>query len=204
MMRIDSISSQPDMSGRYKVLFQDGTSIRLYKQTVQDFGLYSGYEMDSDLFESLKQAAAKMSAKMRAVRIISASNVSKRDLEYRLIQKGENPDDAKQAVSWLQDMNLLDDERTAEQLVARCISKGYGIARAKQMLYEKRIPKQYWESVLSDYPEQLDVISSYLDTHLSDPTDQKAVKKVIDALIRKGHSYSSIRKVMELNDPLED
>lgn len=192
------------MAGRYKIVFSDGSSMRLYKQTVQDFGLYTGLELELQTYESLKEAASKMSAKMRAVRIVSASSVSKRDLEHRLIQKGENPENAKQAVSWLAEMNLLDDRNTAEQIVSRCIGKGYGLARAKQILYEKRIPKEYWQEALVDYPDQTDKIRAYLDAHLPEEPDAKAIKKVVDALIRRGHSYSTIRKVMDFGDPLED
>jgi regulatory protein len=103
-----------------------------------------------------------MSAKMRAVRIVSASSVSKRDLEYRLVQKGEDPKQAKQAVEWMSDLNLLDDARTAEQIVDRCIRKGYGLTRAKQALYEKRIPKEFWADALADYPDQTDKILEFL------------------------------------------
>ena len=204
MMRIDSVSAQPDRAGRYRVTFSEGESLRLYKQTVQDFGLYSGLELSDEEYAKLKKAASQMSAKMRAVRIVSATSVSKQDLQQRLIQKGEDPKHAQQAVSWMEEMHLLDDRRTAEQIVERCISKGYGLARAKQALYEKRIPKSYWEEVLEDYPEQEDVIRAYIDTHLPSQPDQKSLKKVIDALLRKGHSYGIIRRVLNAVDVLED
>ena len=204
MMRIDSVSAQPDRAGRYRVTFSEGESLRLYKQTVQDFGLYSGLELSDEEYAKLKKAASQMSAKMRAVRIVSATSVSKQDLQQRLIQKGEDPKHAQQAVSWMEDMHLVDDRRTAEQIVERCISKGYGLARAKQALYEKRIPKSYWEEVLEDYPEQEDVIRAYIDTHLPSQPDQKSLKKVIDALLRKGHSYGIIRRVLNAVDVLED
>ena len=67
--------------------FDDGSSMRLYRQTVEDFGLYTGKEMTEQEHAELRKAAGEMSAKMRAVRIVSASSVSKRDLEYRLVQK---------------------------------------------------------------------------------------------------------------------
>ena len=204
MMRIDSVSAQPDRAGRYRVTFSEGESLRLYKQTVQDFGLYSGLELSDEEYAKLKKAASQMSAKMRAVRIVSATSVSKQDLQQRLIQKGEDPKHAQQAVSWMEEMHLLDDRRTAEQIVERCISKGYGLARAKQALYEKRIPKSYWEEVLEDYPEQEDAVRAYIDTHLPPQPDQKSLKKVIDALLRKGHSYGIIRRVLNAVDVLED
>ena len=197
-MRIDSLKLSPDRAGRYWVSFNDGTRLGLYRQTVEDFGLYTGKELSEEEMEALQTAAGQMSAKMRAVRIVSASSVSKRSLEERLVRKGEDPAQAKEAVQWMSDLNLLDDRDTAEQVVRSCIAKGYGLARAKQALYEKRIPKSYWEDALADYPDQTEKIEAFLRSRLDAQSDQKEVKRAIDALIRRGHSYGTIRRV--LND----
>ena len=172
--------------------------MRLYRQTVQDFGLYAGLELSDEQMFALKRAAGQMSAKMRAVRIVSASSVSKKDLEQRLIHKGEDPQQAREAVQWMSELNLLDDKATAEQVVRRCISKGYGLSRAKQALYEKRIPKEYWEEVLEDYPDQTDAIVEFLRSRLGEQWEDKDLRRATDALIRRGHSYSEIRHALEL------
>ena len=196
-MRIESVSAQPDRAGRYKVTFSDGTFLRLYRQTVQDFCLYNGLEMTDEQFAKLQTAAGAMSAKMRAVRIVSASNVSKGDLEQRLIRKGEDPQQAKQAVAWMADMELLDDAKTARQIAESCARKGYGIARAKQALYEKRIPKQYWDAALEDYPDQSEHILTFLRSRLGTEWEERDLRRAIDALIRRGHSYGQIRRELQ-------
>ncbi len=196
-MRIDSLKNSPDRAGRYWVTFEDGTKLGLYRQTVEDFGLYIGKELSEEEKEKLLTAAGKMSAKMRAVRIVSATNVPKRDLEERLVRKGEDPEQAREAVAWMEDLHLVDDRNTAEAVVHSCIAKGYGLQRAKQALYEKRIPKQYWEEALEDYPDQTERIESFLKSRLDADSDQKQIKKTIDALIRRGHSYGSIRRVLQ-------
>ena len=169
----------------------------LYRQTVEDFALYSGKELDEQEAESLRTAAGQMSAKMRAVRIVSASSVSRRDLEARLVRKGENPQQAKEAVAWMEDLHLVDDRATAEQVVSSCISKGYGLARAKQALYEKRIPKEYWDEALADYPDQTEKITAFLKSRLDADSDEKQVRRAVDALIRRGHSYGTIRRALD-------
>ena len=176
--------------------FSDETSMKLYRQTIEDFCLYTGKELSEEEMDALREAAGQMSARMRAVRIVSATSVSKKDLQQRLVQKGEDPDQARQAVAWMSDLNLLDDARVAEQVVARCISKGYGLSRAKQALYEKKVPRQYWEDALADYPDQSEKIEAYLRAHLDEDSDQKDVKKAIDALMRRGHSYGTIRRAL--------
>ena len=196
-MKIDSISSNPDRAGRYSVRFSDGTVLRLYRQTIEDFSLFTGLELDKKQQKLLLDAAGAMSAKMRAVRIVAASSVSKSDLEHRLIMKGEDPNNAKDAVQWMSDLQLIDDVKTAEQIVRRCIGKGYGLSRAKQALFEKRIPKECWQEVLEDYPDQSDAIIAFLREHIADPSDQRIVKRTLDALIRRGHSYANIRQALE-------
>lgn len=188
------MSANPDRVGRYYVKFEDGSTLRLYRQTMEDYAIFVGREMDDDEIERLHTDAGKMSAKMRATRILASTDVSKRDLKQRLIQKGENPEHSAEAVAWLEDLNLVDDARTAEILVRRCAAKGYGLARAKQMLYEKRIPKEYWDDALAGYPDQSEYIVSYLEK--TDISDSKSARKAIDALIRRGHSYAQIKKAM--------
>ena len=195
-MRIDSLKNAPDRAGRYWVTFSDGTRLGLYRQTVEDFGRYPGKELDEREFERLSAEAGKMSAKMRAVRIVSSSSVSKRDLQQRLVRKGEDPEQAKAAVAWMEDLHLVDDRATAEQVVRSCIAKGYGLARAKQALYEKQIPKAYWDEVLEDYPDQNEKILDFLRSRLDADSDEKQKKRAIDALIRRGHSYGTIKKAL--------
>ena len=195
-MRIESLKTTPDRAGRFWLTLADGTKLALYRQTVEDFGLYAGLELSDAEIDKLREAAGAMSAKMRAVRIVAASNVSRKDLQQRLVRKGEDPIQAAEAVSWMEEMHLVDDAETARQIVSRCASRGYGINRAKQMLYEKKIPKTYWDAALAEFPDQTSAILSFLRTRLNDDSDPKEVKKAIDALMRRGHTYSEIRSAM--------
>ena len=196
MTRIEHIAAQPERAGRYTVRLEDGQVLRLYRQTVEDFGLYSGKELSEEELKHLVKSAGEMSAKMRAVRIISASGVTKSDLERRLLQKGENKQDARQAVAWLDELEILDDSKVAQQIVQKCIAKGYGISRAKQALYEKRVPKEYWDEALADYPDQTEKILEFLQARLGTSRDEKQLRRVMDALLRRGHSYQEIRKAL--------
>lgn len=195
-MRIDSVAVRPDRAGRYRIVFGDGSILRIYRQTLEDHGLYSGMELNEQQLDKLRKDAGKMSARMRAVRIVTASNVSEKDLERRLVQKGERPEDAQTAVQWMSDMELLDDRRTAEQIVNSCIRKGYGPARAKQALYEKQIPREYWEEVLEDYPNQTEYMVSFLRSRLGEAYGEPELRRATAALQRRGHSYGSIREAL--------
>ncbi len=174
----------------------------LYRQTVEDYGLYPGLELTQQQLEALRRDAGAMSAKMRAVRIVAASSVSERDLQERLVRKGEDPEQAKDAVQWMHQLNLLDDARTAAQIVARCASRGYGLARAKQALYEKKIPRELWDGALADYPDQTDVIVAFLRKRLDG--GEAARRRACDALARRGFRWEEIRRGLEQLDALPE
>lgn len=194
MMIIEKIEQVPLQEHCFRIYLSDGTVIKTQDYVIADLGIYSGLELDDASFAELKAAAGLASAKNRAVRIVSASGVSKKELERRLTQKGESSSNAKAAVQWLSDLELLDDRKTAEQIVRSAVSKGYGKARIKQILFEKRIPEEYWEEALTQIPVMDDTIDTFLSRRLKgqEPSD-KELKRTIDALMRRGHSWQDIR-----------
>lgn len=199
-MRLKKIASKPDGVGRFRVEFEDDSVMRLYRQTIEDHCLYAGRDLTGQELDALRADAGRTSAKMRAVRILTASDVSKNDLQARLVQKGESKEDAANAVAWMEELELVDDSRTAAIIVRRCAAKGYGLARAKQALYEKRIPKEYWEEALAEYPDQSDAIVAFLRSRIQNNTDEREKKRAVDALLRRGHSYADIRSAMRQLD----
>ena len=57
MTRIESLKNAPDRAGRYWLTLTDGTRLGLYRQTVEDFGLYPGRELTEQELKDLKTAA---------------------------------------------------------------------------------------------------------------------------------------------------
>lgn len=204
-MKVESIESTRSPQGKLRVRFDDGSSLMVLPSAMAELGLYPGMEIPEGALASVKDVCAKASAKERAVRIISAATVSKRELEKRLIQKGEREEDAKQAVQWLDDLKLLDDRQAAQQIVRSGAAKGYGAARIKQMLFEKRIPKEYWEEALQLLPPQDDAIDRFLQRRFRGMKPDKAdCKRAADALMRRGHRWSDIRSALERYAPDEE
>lgn len=179
------------------VIFDDGTTKKYLPQTVAEQGLFVGMELSEAEFKALEDANSALSAKQRAVRIISAAAVSKGDLEHRLTQKGENPEDAKNAVEWLTDLRLLNDAETARQIVARGAARGYGAERIKQMLYEKRIPKQYWDEALETLPDMREALTDFLQKRLGEEPDEKTLRSATQAALRRGFTWSEVREALE-------
>ena len=56
-MRIDSLKTTPDRAGRYWITLEDGKKLALYRQTVEDFALYSGKELSDEEWKALQEHA---------------------------------------------------------------------------------------------------------------------------------------------------
>ena len=202
--RIKAILPPKRQRMRAVVVFDDGSTKKYLPQTVADQGLFVGMELTDAELAALEKANAALSAKQRAVRIISAAAVSKGDLQRRLTQKGEDPEDAKNAVAWLSELKLLDDAETARQIVARGAARGYGAERVKQMLYEKRVPRQYWEEALAAMPDMSEALTDFLRKRLGEDPDEKPLRSASAAALRRGYTWSQVREALErLRNPNE-
>lgn len=192
-MRLVAIQELPQ-SRRVKLVFDDQSVLKTQPYLVAEFCLYSGQTLNDEEYRALLAAAGQASAKTRAVRMVAASNVSEKQLRKRLEQKGEQKQDAQQAVAWLKELHLLDDGETARQLVASALNKGYGKSRIQSILYEKGIPQELWQDALSQLPQMDEAIDRFLARRWQGSLpDEKEVKRAVDALIRRGHSWQDIQ-----------
>ena len=110
-------------------------------------------------------------------------------------------------------MDLTDEDYQALLTAAgKASAKGYGKSRIKNILYEKGIPQEFWDEALAEFPEMDDAIDRFLLRRWQGKVpDEKEVKRTVDALIRRGHSWKDIqsglrryRVGLELEEITED
>lgn len=177
----------------------------VFPAVIAELCLTVGTDVPEAAMRQIEAQNAAASAKNRAVRILAATPVSRAELEHRLVQKGESEEDAAQATEWLDSMHLLDDAALAAQIVRTAAAKGYGAARAKQMLYEKRIPRELWDDALAKMPQTADAIDEFLQKRFrGTPPDRAEIKRASDALLRRGHRWQDIRDALSRYAPLEE
>lgn len=204
-MKIEAIAPSKRGKDKLHVRFDDGTGLTVPAAVATELRLCAGLELSPAALESLRDTCALASAKERAVRIVAASAVSQRELEHRLVRKGESEEHAQEAVQWLSDLRLLDDSAVAAQIVRSGAAKGYGPARIRQMLFEKRVPRELWDEALAALPAQDDAIDEFLRRRFRGQTPDRAeCKRATDALLRRGHSWGDIRRALERYAPDEE
>ena len=100
-MRLLAIEQTRSPQGKLRLRFDSGEAMLVLPAVVADLSLRPGMDIPDAARASLEAAAGSASAKERAVRILSAATVSRAELEHRLRQKGESPENARQALAEL-------------------------------------------------------------------------------------------------------
>lgn len=189
---------------RFTLIFDDGRQIKSSLSVITERFLHSGAELSDAECEELYSASALSLAKARALRIINTRPMSRKEMYDRLISKGETPDNAELCADWLCDMGLINDRSYASSVVRHYAAKGYGASRIKQELKRHGLSRELWDEALEEMPEQDDYIVRFLRSRLNDPKDRAQVKKVSDALFRRGYSWEQIKHALNNFNSQED
>ena len=201
-MKIQSLVQAGNKPGKFIALFEDGTEIKVSTTQIADFGLYTGRELTEDEQITLLQALAMSTSKTRALRTLGNRNLSAREVERRLVGKGEPQEIAQETVRWLESIGAINDEEYAATIAKHYCAKGYGLARIKDELYRRGIPREIWDDALCGLDNIGEAAYDFLEKKLSGSRDKTDLRRATEALVRRGFSYDEARTV--INQYLEN
>ena len=140
MIRLDELKqTSPE---RFTLLFSDGSELKATLNLVTDRFLRAGMEVNGEEYAALKEACACSLCQAHALRLIGSQALSRKGLLDKLVQKGEDPENARRAVDYLAELGLLNDEDFAGIVVRHYAGKGYGPKRIRAELYRHGVPKK--------------------------------------------------------------
>ena len=192
-MRIVGVTKKENSENQFIVCFDDGKDITVNATQLADHMLFSGREVDEEEYERLIGDIKLGLAKARALRILGSRNLSVSEMERRLRSKGESPDISKQTVEWLENAGFLDDEDYASKIVKHYSHKGYGLARIREELYRRAVPRELWDDALSGLDSLDDEAYEQLEKRMKGSDDKEDLRKSCDFLVRRGFSYEEAR-----------
>ena len=191
-MRIETIKPSQRKKGRILVILEDETILRVTEDVVLRFGLVKGMDIDDDTRQEVERAAGAASARASAARMVGRRALSREELQRKLIQKGASEEDASDAADWLEDIGAIDDAGYAAMLARHYGERGYGPGRVREELRRRGIDRELWEDALEELPEPEEAIAAFLQRKAGDLSDRREVKRLTDALLRRGFQWGDI------------
>jgi len=193
-MRIAKLTPSRRKQGRWLVQLENGELLRVGEGEVISFSLYSGMELEEEKLAALQEAARISDFKEYALNALSVRAMSRHELRQKLEEKGCAPLQAMEIADRLTELGYLDDRAYAAALTKHYTAKGYGPYKIKDELFRRGVPREFWDEALEagETPDRAidDFISRKLD-RIQQP-DRKDLKRVSDALARRGYSWSDI------------
>lgn len=202
-MRIESIRPPSPQGKVWTLTLEDGNCLHVGEGEMVDFVIHTGMELNEEQIKKLREAGAFSALRDRAVSILSQRICSKGELFLRLKDKEASQKLIEEVVEWTERIGLLNEVEYAKTIVRHYSGKGYGIFKVKDELYRRKIPKELWENALKELEPPEASIDRYLSSHLKG-NDRKALKKVSDALLRRGFTWSEISDGIERHRMVEE
>jgi len=201
---IQELKSSKHIPGRWLVMLEDGSILRVGENEVLQFSLYQGKELTQEEGEQLLGSARRSALKEKAVELLSRKPLSRRELERKLEQWEAREDETASICDRMEELGFLNDQRYAELVVRHYSQKGYGLRKLRDELYRRGIPRELWDEALDQAEESGHAIDAFLEKKLKGSTDPKQLKRASDALARRGYSWHEIREgLSRLGIPLD-
>lgn len=197
-MKLNKLAPSQRKKGRWLVHLEDGTLLRVTEREVVSFGLYSGMELEEEALAALIAAAQRSKVRSDALTLLTGRPHSRKELERKLTRKGAEAEDAAAAGAWLEEMGLLNDGDYARQIVRHYSAKGFGRRKIQDELYRRGVPREVWDDAMEEREDPAEAMDAFLRKKLGGgpAPDRQTIKRVSDALARRGFSWSEISEAL--------
>lgn len=162
--------------------------------------LQEGCDCTEEQIEALIRDSRRRRAYSKGMWLLSARDYTEKGLTDKL-RRDFGEDAAARAVARLCELGFVDDERYAYHYAERMMADGNRSARqAQSKLMVKGVPRELAEAAVASVAvsdaDQLDhwIANKYAVKLAHGDPDQ--VRKVVNALMRRGFAYSEIRKAL--------
>lgn len=197
-MRISKLAPSKRVEGRWLAFLEDGTILRLGENEVVGFALYAGKELDEEETAALLDSARRSGLKEKTIELLSRKPQSRKELERKLVQWEAGEEETAAICDRMEELGYVNDTSYAAQVVRHYSAKGFGPKKLRDELYRRGVPRELWDEALEQAEDPAGAIDDFVVKKLAGKTpDRKELKKVSDALARRGYSWGDISEALK-------
>ena len=204
-MRIEELKPSQRINGRWLAVLEDGSILRVGEGEVIDFALYAGKELTDEEAQRLIAAARRTGLKEKTLDLLTRKPMSRKELERKLTEWEAGEEETQAICARMEELGFLNDASYAAQVVRHYSQKGCGEHKLRDELYRRGVPRELWEDALAQAADPADAIDAFLQKKLAGrQPDRKELKKVSDALMRRGYGWEDISAALRRFGAQED
>lgn len=185
---------------KFLVSFDNGEEIKISEDTLVNFGLYKGQEVEEEFVENLKFEDEKSEALLLSYKFLQRNKTKQQLIDYLYKNKIQR-DIIDLVLPILEEKNYLNDEDYARRYLSDALNiKKYGKIKTRYMLMSKGIDKKIIEKVMEDYDYELEYMNALelIEKRISkDETDPKIINSAKNYLQGRGFEFEIINFTLD-------
>lgn len=185
---------------KFHVSFDNGEEIKISEDTLVNFGLYKGQEVEEEFVENLKFEDEKSEALLLSYKFLQRNKTKHQLVDYLYKNKIQR-DIIDLVLPILEEKNYLNDEDYARRYLSDALNiKKYGKIKTRYMLMSKGIDKKIIEKVMEDYDYELEYMNALelIEKRISkDETDPKIINSAKNYLQGRGFEFEIINFTLD-------
>ncbi len=185
---------------KFHVSFDNGEEIKISEDTLVNFGLYKGQEVEEKFVENLKFEDEKSEALLLSYKFLQRNKTKHQLVDYLYKNKIQR-DIIDIILPILEEKNYLNDEDYARRYLSDALNiKKYGKIKTRYMLMSKGIDKKIIEKVMEDYDYELEYMNALelIEKRISkDETDPKIINSAKNYLQGRGFEFEIINFTLD-------
>ncbi len=197
MMKILSVEKYKGST--YRIDFEEREPAFINNEIISLYHLKAGVEIPDEAWEEIVYANDFRRARERALYLLDYRDYSYIEL-YKKLLANYDEQICYDVCDKLAELGLINDRRYAESLARKYMEvKKFGYYRASREMREKGLSKELIDEALSQYEDSvIERICQLVEKkYLKKLEQEDGVKKVKNALVRQGYSYSDINAALE-------
>lgn len=204
-MTIQELKPSKRVKGRWLAVLEDGSILRIGEKEVIDFSLYAGKELAEETVERILDSARRGELKEKTIALLARKPMSRVELLGKLREWEAGEEEANAICDRMEELGFLNDAEYAARLVRHYSAKGYGTHKVRDELRRRGVPRELWDAALEEMEDSAGAIDAFLAKKLAGrAVDRKELKKITDALARRGFSWSEIGEAVRRYDAQAD
>lgn len=185
---------------KFLVSFDNGEEIKISEDTLVNFGLYKGQEVEEVFVENLKFEDEKSEALLLSYKFLQRNKTKHQLVDYLYKNKIQR-DIIDLVLPILEKKKYLNDEDYARRYLSDALNiKKYGKIKTRYMLMSKGIDKKIIEKVMEDYDYELEYMNALelIEKRISkDETDPKIINSAKNYLQGRGFEFEIINFTLD-------
>ncbi|KXB71727.1 regulatory protein RecX [Peptoniphilus sp. DNF00840] len=185
---------------KFHVSFDNGEEIKISEDTLVNFGLYKGQEVEEVFVENLKFEDEKSEALLLSYKFLQRNKTRQQLVDYLYKNKIQR-DIIDLILPILEEKNYLNDEDYARRYLSDALNiKKYGKIKSRYMLMAKGIDKSIIEKVMESYDYELEYMNALelIEKRISkDETDPKKINSAKNYLQGRGFEFEIINFTLD-------